>query len=108
MHFMDNQSFEQVGISRDSVGEASHYLKEGITPTILFHEGNPVSIEMPISVELQVTSTAPGFRGDTVTGGTKPAELETGYSVNVPYFINEGDTVKVDTRSGEYLERVTK
>lgn len=108
MHFMDNETFDQVGIPTETIGEAAHYLKEGITPTILFHDSNPVSIEMPITVELQVTSTAPGVRGDTVTGGTKPAELETGFSVNVPLFINEGDTVKIDTRSGEYLERVTK
>ncbi len=105
-HFMDNESFEQVGIPSDVVGDASHFLKEGVTPKILFYEGNVVNIEMPITVELKVVQTAPGVRGDTVTGGTKPAELETGFSVNVPFFINEGDSVKVDTRSGEYLERV--
>lgn len=108
MHFMDNESFDQVGIPQETIGDAAHYLKEGITPTILFHDGNAVSIEMPITVELQVTSTSPGVRGDTVTGGTKPAELETGFTVNVPLFINEGDKVKIDTRSGQYLERVNK
>jgi elongation factor P len=108
MHFMDNQSFEQVGIPTETVGESGRYLKEGITPKILFYEGNAVSIELPITVELKVASTAPGFRGDTVTGGTKPAELETGTTVNVPFFINEGDTVRIDTRTGQYLERVTK
>jgi elongation factor P len=108
MHFMDNESFEQVGIPRETVGEAMHYLKEGITPKILFYEGNAVSIEMPITVELRIVSTSPGVRGDTVTGGTKPAELETRASVNVPLFINEGDTVKIDTRTGLYLERVNK
>lgn len=108
MHFMDNQTFEQVGIPIETVGEAAHYMKEGITPKILFYEGNAVSIEMPITVELRVTTTAPGVRGDTVTGGSKPAELESGATVNVPFFINEGDMVKIDTRTGEYLERVTK
>jgi elongation factor P len=106
LHFMDNQTFEQVGIPTEIVGDAAHFLKEGITPKILFYEGKVISIEMPITVELKVVSTAPGVRGDTVTGGTKPAELETGFSVNVPFFINEGDSVKVDTRSGDYLERV--
>ncbi|HMV26681.1 elongation factor P [bacterium] len=106
MYFMDNESFEQVGIPRESVGEAANYLKEGIAPAILFYEGNAVSIEMPITVELKITSTVPGVKGDTVTGGTKPATLESGAVVNVPLFINEGDTVKVDTRSGDYLERV--
>jgi elongation factor P len=108
MHFMDNQSFEQVGIPNETVGEAAHYLKEGISPKILFYEGNAVSIELPITVELKVVSTAPGVRGDTVTGGSKPAELESGASVNVPFFINEGDMVRIDTRTGEYLERVNK
>ncbi|NUM81457.1 elongation factor P [bacterium] len=108
MHFMDNVTFEQVGIPVETVGEAAHYLREGITPKILFYEGNAVNIELPITVELKVVSTAPGVRGDTVTGGSKPAELETGATVNVPLFINEGDRVKIDTRTGEYLERVTK
>ncbi len=108
MHFMDSESFEQVGIPSETVGEAAHYLKEGITSKILFYEGNSVSIELPITVELRVAATAPGVRGDTVTGGSKPAELETGASVNVPFFINEGDTIRIDTRTGQYLERVTK
>jgi elongation factor P len=105
-HFMDNATYEQVGIPSDVLGDAVKFLKEGIAPKILFFEGNVVSIDMPITVELKVVHTAPGARGDTVTGGTKPAELETGASVNVPFFINEGDSVKVDTRSGVYLERV--
>ena len=108
MHFMDSESFEQVGIPTETVGEAVHYLKEGIIPKILFYEGRAVSIELPITVELKIVSTAPGVRGDTVTGGSKPAELETGTSVNVPFFIQEGDTVRIDTRSGQYLERVNK
>lgn len=108
MHFMDNSTFEQVGIPAGVVGGAAKFLKEGIAPKILFFEGQVVSIELPITVELTVTHTAPGIRGDTVTGGTKPAELETGASVNVPLFIKDGDMVRVDTRSGEYLERVSK
>jgi len=108
MHFMDNSTFEQVGIPVETVGEAANYMKEGITPKILFYEGNAVSIEMPITVELKIVHTAPGVRGDTVTGGSKPAELETGTSVNVPLFINEGDTVRIDTRTGKYLERANK
>ncbi len=106
MHFMDNENFEQVGITREAVGDAAKFLKEGIAPNILFYEGNAISIEMPITVELRVTSTVPGVRGDTVTGGTKPAEVESGATVNVPFFINEGDLLKIDTRSGSYLERV--
>ncbi len=106
LHFMDSTTYEQVGIPVEVVGDAVKYLKEGISPKILFYEGNVVSIDMPITVELKVVHTAPGVRGDTVTGGTKPAELETGATVNVPLFINEGDSVKIDTRSGAYIERV--
>ncbi len=108
MHFMDRETYEQVGIPAEVIGDAANFLKEGVAPRILFYEGNVVSIELPITVELAVTETAPGIRGDTVTGGTKPAVLETGASVNVPLFIKDGDTVKVDTRTGEYLERVSK
>jgi len=108
MHFMDSSTFEQVGIPADVVGEAAKFLKEGIAPKILFYEGQVVSIDMPITVELAVTQTTPGARGDTVTGGTKPAELETGATVNVPLFIKDGDVVKVDTRTSAYLERVSK
>ncbi len=107
-YFMDNESYEQVGLTKETVGEAAKWLKEGVAPSILFYEGNAISIEMPITVELRVTSTVPGVRGDTVTGGSKPAELESGATVNVPFFINEGDLLKIDTRSGEYLERVNK
>ncbi|MCB0832286.1 MAG: elongation factor P [Bacteroidetes bacterium] len=108
MHFMDNENFEQVGIPSETVGQAANYLKEGIAPKILFYEGNAVSIELPITVDLAVANTAPSVRGDTVTGGNKPAELETGATVQVPLFINEGDVVRVDTRTGNYLERVSK
>lgn len=108
IHFMDAENFEQVAIPVETVGQASNYLKEGISPKILFYEGNAVSIELPITVDLSVASTAPGVRGDTVTGGNKPAELETGATVQVPLFINEGDVVRVDTRTGGYLERVSK
>lgn len=106
MHFMDSETFEQVGITKETVGEAAHFLKEGIAPSILFYEGNAISIDMPITVNLKVTSTVPGVKGDTVTGGSKPATLESGFTVNVPLFINEGDLLKIDTRTGDYLERV--
>lgn len=104
--FMDNQTYDQTNVSAEMIGDAAKYLREGETIEIAYHGSEPVYAELPIAVELEVTRTEPGVKGDTVSGGGKPAELETGAVVTVPFFINEGDRIKVDTRTGEYLERV--
>lgn len=104
-HFMYTESFEQFALSSAQLGEAVNYLKEGMSPEVLTYKDEPIGVELPTSVELQVTKTEPGFRGDTATGGSKSAVLETGITIQVPLFINVGDTIKVDTRSGEYLEK---
>jgi len=104
-HFMDVASFEQIEINRDRLGNTLNYLKEGFTVEVSSYKGEVVDIELPVAVELEVTATEPGFKGDTATGGSKPATLETGLALQVPLFINEGDVIKVDTRTGEYLER---
>jgi elongation factor P len=105
-HFMDTETYEQPALPSESLGDVPNYIKEGDTIDLLMHNGQPIDIELPTAVALRVESTEPGFRGDTATGGNKPAVLETGLTVNVPLFINEGDLIKVDTRTGEYLERV--
>ncbi len=105
--FMDNETYEQVTIPPVKVGDAALYMKESDTVDILFSEdGEVISLDVPPAVILKIVETDPGMRGDTATGGTKPAKLETGAVVNVPLFLNEGELVKVDTRSGAYLERV--
>jgi elongation factor P len=106
-HFMDMESFDQMVLDRAQVGDTVVYLKEGQTLELLVHSGEPIGVELPITVELQVAETEPGFKGDTATGGNKPAKLETGLMVQVPLFINTGDVIKVDTRSGTYVERVS-
>ena len=106
-NFMDNDTFDQFALPADVLGEATKYLKENDSLELLTYQDAPVDIELPVTVNLQVTETDPGYKGDTATGGTKPATLETGLVVTVPLFINEGDTLKIDTRTGEYLERVT-
>jgi len=103
--FMDMASYDQLMIQDESMKEKGGYLKEGQTVKALIYRGQPIDIDMPAGVSLQVVQTEPGMKGDTVSGGTKPARLETGITVNVPLFINEGDIIKVDTRSGEYLGR---
>ncbi|TRY17349.1 elongation factor P [Tessaracoccus rhinocerotis] len=105
--FMDNTSFEQLMISAAVVGEAKDYLLENQSATVATHEGNPLFIELPASVELEITYTEPGLQGDRSSGGTKPATLETGKEIQVPLFITNGEKVKVDTRDGSYLGRVT-
>jgi elongation factor P len=105
-HFMDLDTYDQISLSADEVGEARDFLKENTEVEILFIEGSPVTVELPNFIELQIAKTDPGIRGDTASGGSKPATLETGAVVQVPLFLNEGDVVKVDTRSGEYLGRV--
>ncbi|KPJ52336.1 MAG: elongation factor P [Dehalococcoidia bacterium DG_18] len=105
-YFMDAESFEQIMLNREQLSDAMNYLKEGMTLELLFHKDEPISVELPNSVELEVVETGPGFKGDTATAGNKPAKLETGMTIQVPLFVNNGDTVRVDTRTGEYLERV--
>jgi len=104
-YFMDNESYEQIALAAAQIGEGINYLKEGLTLEILTCKGNPVTMELPASVELQVIETEPGFKGDRATAGTKSAKLETGLAVHVPLFINIGDVVKVNTRTGEYIEK---
>jgi elongation factor P len=104
--FMDNEDFEQVSISAELVGDAANYMLENQQLQVSFHEGTPLSVDLPPSVELTITHTEPGLQGDRSTGGSKPATLETGYEIQVPLFLEEGTAVKVDTRSGDYLGRV--
>lgn len=106
-YFMDNESYEQITLAAVQIGEGINYLKEGLNLEILTCKDEAVNIELPVTVELQVTETEPGFKGDTATGGSKPAKVETGITIQVPLFITMGDIIKVDTRSGEYLERAS-
>ena len=105
-YFMDPESFEQIGIEYEAVEEAIKYVKENDSVQIKFYEGNPFSVDAPNFVELKVTETEPAIKGDTATNVTKPATVETGAVINVPVFVNEGDTIKIDTRTGDYLSRV--
>lgn len=104
--FMDNETFDQVSLNEDQLGDNVKYLKENMNIYLLTHAGNLIGIELPNFVELAVVATDPGIRGDTATGGTKPATLETGLVIQVPLFVEVGDVIRVDTRTGEYLERV--
>jgi elongation factor P len=106
-YFMDTETFEQMPLDKAMVDEALSYLREGLNLQIVTHRGEAIGIELPVSVELQVTETGPGFKGDTTSAGSKPAIMETGISIQVPFFISTGDTIKVDTRTGEYLERIS-
>ncbi len=106
MVFMDSQTYEQVQIEKDKLEEVLPYLKENLGVKVLFHNGTPISTELPNFVELLVTQTDPGVKGDTAQGGSKPATLETGAVVQVPLYLNEGETIKVDTRTGDFAERV--
>jgi len=104
-YFMDMDTYEQPALPAEVIGDAANYLKEGITIDVSFYQGEPLDIELPITVELEVTTTQPGVKGDTATGATKAATLETGLVVQVPLFVSEGDIVRVDTRTGQYLTR---
>ncbi|UGQ13073.1 elongation factor P [Yinghuangia sp. ASG 101] len=104
--FMDTETYDQLPVSPDVVGDAANYLLEGFDATVAMYEGSALYVELPASVELTIKYTEPGVQGDRSTGGTKPAELETGYEIAVPLFITTGEKVKVDTRSGDYLGRV--
>ena len=105
--FMDLDSFEQMELSRESLGDALNWIREQDTLDLLTYNGEAIDVEIPITVELRISRSDPGIKGDTATGGTKPATLETGVTVNVPLFVNEGEVIKVDTRTGQYLERVS-
>ncbi len=108
-HFMDQESYDQLALQEKQIADIKDYLKEQATYNILYFEGNPIAITPPMFMELKVTETQPGVRGDTAQGGaTKPATLETGLILQVPLFVNEEDIIKVDTRSAEYIERVKK
>ncbi len=104
--FMDNANFEQVYLSKDQIGEQAQFLQENINIKLLYFNKEPLGLELPNFVELEVINTEPGFKGDTATGGNKPATLETGAVIQVPLFIAEGDRIRVDTRTGSYMERV--
>jgi elongation factor P len=103
---MDNETYEQIMLTEDQVGEARLYLTENLDVKILFFNQQPVAVEVPLFVQLEVAQTEPGVKGDTAAGGTKPATLESGVTIQVPLFISEGERVKVDTRTGTYIERV--
>ncbi len=103
--FLDQNTYEMVGIPKEVVGDAALFLKEDMDCKILLYEGQPTAVEPPIFVELKITYTEPGVKGDTVSGATKVAELETGAKVQVPLFIEQGEMIKVDTRTGAYVER---
>ncbi|MCD6028282.1 MAG: translation elongation factor [Thermomicrobiales bacterium] len=105
-HFMDIESFDQIVLDAATIGESARFIRENDVVDLLTHQGEPLDIELPPAVILAVTETDPGLKGDTASGATKPATVETGLVVNVPLFINVGDTLKIDTRSGEYIERV--
>jgi elongation factor P len=105
-HFMDGHTYEQVALLEEQLGDYKWYLVEGREYQVLLFEGNPMGIELPAGVVLKVTTTEPGIKGDSVTNITKPATLESGLEIKVPLFIKAGDYVKVDSRTGEYLERV--
>ncbi len=103
--FMDMTSYEQLEIEKDVVGESAGFLKDAMSVQAMLYEGRPISLELPPSVVLEVTETDPGLKGDTVSGASKPATMETGLVVNVPLFINTGDRLKIDTRTSAYLSR---
>ena len=105
-NFMNTETFDQIALNSDTVGDALKFVKENEICKICSYNGNVFSVEPPLFVELEVRDTEPGFKGDTATGATKPATLETGATINVPLFVNIGDKLKIDTRTGEYLSRV--
>ena len=104
-NYMDNETFEQIMISAEDAADSMKFVKENEEVTISFYQGNAFAIDPPLSVELVVTETEPGVKGNTATGATKPAIVETGAKVNVPLFVDQGETIKIDTRTGEYLSR---
>ncbi|MCR4433563.1 MAG: elongation factor P [bacterium] len=106
--FMDMETYEQVSLKREEIEDAALYLKEGMMIDVLYYKGKHIGVELPVFVELAVQETEPSFKGDTAAGSSKPAKLETGAIVQVPFFVEVGDVIKIDTRTGEYVERVGK
>lgn len=104
--FMDSETYEQIGLTKDDLGDAVNYLIENIAVDVVYFLDKPVSVELPTFIEAVITRSDPGVKGDTATGANKPAQIETGFTVMVPLFVDEGDKIRIDTRSGEYLERV--
>lgn len=105
-NFMDTETFEQIALNQEEIGDAMKFVKENEMVKMCSHNGSVFAVEPPLFVELEITETEPGFKGDTATGATKPAVVETGAQVLVPLFVNQGDKIKIDTRTGEYLSRV--
>ena len=105
-HFMDNETFENVTLQRELIGDPADFLKDGMRVQVQFYDGAPIGIDLAAHVELRVEETDPGFKGDTATGTTKPAKLETGATVQVPLFVNPGDVIRIDTRDRRYIGRV--
>ena len=104
-NFMDSETYEQIGLTSDQIGDSLKFVKENETCKVMSYNGNVFAVEPPMFVELTITETEPGFKGDTATGASKPATVETGAQVSVPLFVNQGDVIKIDTRTGEYLSR---
>ncbi len=103
--FMDTETYDQISLNKDTVGDALKFVKENEICKVCSHNGSVFAVEPPLFVELEITDTEPGFKGDTATGASKPATVETGAQVSVPLFVNQGDRIKIDTRTGEYLSR---
>jgi elongation factor P len=106
-NLMDTKTFEQIQLSGDIIGDGKDYLLENMELSVIFYKGKPISIELPIFIEARVTKTEPGIKGDTVSSSFKPAEIETGAKIQVPLFINIGDIIKIDTRTGDYITRTS-
>ena len=107
-HFMDNESFEEVAISKEILGDGQKFLQENAQVTAFIHDGQALKVELPMFIEAEITHTEPGFKGDTSKAGNKPATIETGATLQVPLFVDIGDKIKIDTRTGVYVERVKK
>jgi elongation factor P len=107
-HFMNTANYDQVALSEEQLGDGKNYLQENLTINVMYYNERPIGVELPTFVELKVVRTDPSFRGDTVTGGGKPATMETGAVVTVPFHISEGDVLKIDTRDNSYVEKVNK
>ncbi len=105
-YYMDTDSFEQLPLSAEQLGGSMKFIKENMVVKVLYYSGNPIGVELPIFVELDIVKTDPGVKGDTASGGSKPAVMETGVTIKVPFHLNEGDTIKIDTRTSAYVERV--
>jgi elongation factor P len=105
-YFMDNENYEQIPLNTEQLGDTKKFLVENMVVKILLYHDAPIAVDLPMFVELKIAKTDPGLKGDTASGGSKPAELESGVTVKVPFHLNEGDVIKVDTRSSEYIERV--